>query len=122
MAHRPLERRQELHRRVSTRHRDMAHRPTGNDESVGMDRIAGVGHQHDVTGRGDRLGEVGQALLRAQSHDDLALGIELDVEATRIVGGLPLAQAGNAARGGVAVGARVGRRLGELGDDVRRGR
>ncbi len=64
-------------------------------------------------------GEIGQSLLRAEGDDDLALGIELDVEAARVVGRLGLAQAGNAARSRVAVGARVGSCFGELGHDVR---
>ena len=93
VAHRALERRQELLERGAARHRDVAHRAAGDDEAVGMDRIAGVGHQHDVARRGDRLREIGEALLRAQRDDDLALGIELDAEAARVIGRLRLAQA-----------------------------
>ena len=120
--HRALERRQEFGERRAARHRDVAHRAAGDDEAVGMDRIARVGHQHDVARRGDRLREIGQALLRAQRDDDLALGIELDVEAALVIGRLRLAQAGDAARRRIAVGARVGGGLDQLGDDVRRGR
>ena len=122
VAHRALERRQKLLERGAARHRDVAHRAAGDDEAVGMDRIAGVGHQHDVARRGDRLREIGETFLRAQRDDDLVLGIELDAEAARIVGRLRLAQAGDAARRRVAVGARVAGGLGELGHDMRRRR
>ena len=83
-----------------------------------MDRIGGVGHQHDVARRGDRLGHVGEALLRAERRDDLRLGIELDAEAARVIAGLRAAQAGDALRGGIAVGARLADRLDELVDHV----
>ena len=87
-----------------------------------MDRVAGIGHEHGVAGRGDRLREVGQPLLRSQRHDDFGFGVEFNAEAARVIGCLGLAQARNAARRRVAVGARVGRGLCKLGHDVRRGR
>ena len=34
-----------------------------DDEAKGVDGVAGVGCQHDIAGRGDRLGEVGEAFL-----------------------------------------------------------
>ena len=47
------------------------------------------------------------------------LGIELDLEAPRVVGGAGAAQAGDAARYRIAVGSRVLHRFDELGDDMR---
>ena len=48
--------------------RHVADRGAGDDEAVGVDRVARVGHQDHVARRGDRLGEVGEALLGAQGH------------------------------------------------------
>ena len=59
-----------------------ADRAAGDDEAEGVDRIAGVRRQDDVAGAGDRLGQVGQALLGAQGDDDLPLRVEIDVEAS----------------------------------------
>ena len=50
------------------------------------------------------------------------LGIELHAEAAVVVGGLRLAQAGDALGGRIAVGARLGDRLDQLVDDVLRRR
>ena len=83
-----------------------------------MDRIGRVGHQHHVARRGDRLRHVGEAFLRAERRDDLGLGIELHAEAARVIAGLGAAQAGNALRGGIAVGARLADGLDQLVDDV----
>ena len=58
-----------------------------------MDRIARVGHQHDVARRGDRLRDVGEAFLGAERGDDLRVRIELHAEAARVIGGLRAAQA-----------------------------
>jgi len=69
-----------------------------------MDRIARIRAKHDVAGRGDGLRHIGEALLGAQRRDDLGFRIELHTEAPCVIGGLGLAQAGNAARRGVAVG------------------
>jgi hypothetical protein len=65
----------------SGRHR--ADHAAGHQEAEGVDRIARVGHQHDVARRGDRLGDIGEAFLRAQRDDDLGVGIELHAEAAR---------------------------------------
>ena len=50
------------------------------------------------------------------------VGIELHAEAAVVIGGLGAAQPGDAARGGIAVGARPADRLLQLLDDVRRRR
>ena len=80
----------------SGRGRDRADRGAGDDEAELVDRIRRIGREHDVAGRGDRLGEIGEPLLRAQSDDDLALGIELDSESALVIAGLGLAEPGNA--------------------------
>src|SRR3546814_7428246 len=75
-----------------------------------------------VAGAGDGLGEVGQPLLGAERDDGLALRVQLDAEAARVVGAERAAQAGDAARGRVAVRARIGQGLRQLVDDVMRRR
>ncbi len=85
-----------------------------------MDRIARIGHQHDVAGRGDRLRDIGEAFLRTERRDDLRFGIELHAEAARVIGRLRAAQSGHALRGGIAVGARLAERLFQLVDDMLR--
>ncbi len=89
-----LNRLEELRRRLRGYRAD--HAP-GHQKSKGMNRIAWIGTQHDVARRGDRLGHVGKALLRAQRRDDLALRVEFDAETAAIIGRLSFAQAGNAA-------------------------
>ena len=76
-----------------------------------MDRIARIGTQHDVAGRGDGLRHIGKALLRAQRRDDLAFRIEFDAKAPGVIGRLRLAQAANSARCGVAVGPGLAQRV-----------
>src|SRR5947207_1258794 len=49
----------------------------------------------------------GEAFLGAERRDDLGLGIELHPEAAAVIRSLRLAQAWDAARGGIAVGARL---------------
>src|SRR5581483_8494528 len=56
----------------------------------------------------------------AQGRHDLGLRIELHPETTLVIGGLGAAQAGNAARGGIAVGPRLAERLLEFLKHVRR--
>ena len=119
MHDRALERRQERRVRYDGHG---AHGAAGDDKAELVDRIGRARHQDDVAGRRDRLGQVGQALLGAQRHNRLVLGIDLDAEAARVVGGQSAPQTGNAARVRVAVGAPVLHRLDQLGDDVRRRR
>src|SRR5580700_5367699 len=83
-----------------------------------MDRVARVRDENDVARCGDRLGEIGEPFLRAESDNDLPFGVELDPEAARIVASAGAAQAGNAARYRIAVSSRVLYRFDELGDDV----
>ncbi len=87
-----------------------------------MDRIARARHQHHVARRGDRLRHVGEAFLGAERDDHLALRIELHAEAAAVIGGLRAAQPGDAARGGIAVGARLADGLHQLLEDMRRRR
>ena len=91
----------------SDRHR--ADHAARHQEAEGMDRIGRVRAQHHVARRGDRLRHVGEAFLGAERRDDLRVGIELHAEAAGVIGGLGAAQAGNAARGRIAVGARLAR-------------
>ena len=121
--HRMPDRARELGQQVAARHhRHVADRGAGDDEAVGMDRVARIGRQDHVARRGDRLGEVGEALLGAERDHDLGLGVELDPEAARIVARLRPAQPRNAARHRIAMGARIARRLDQLLDDRRRRR
>ncbi len=87
-----------------------------------MDRVARIGHQDHVARGGDRLGDVGEALLRAERCDHLALRVELHPEATRVISGLGATQPGNPFRGRIAVGARLADGVLELFDHVRRRR
>ena len=119
MDDRALDRLEELRRRLR-RHR--ADHAAGHQESEGVDRIARIGTQHDVAGRGDRLRHVGKAFLRAQRRDDLGFRIEFHAKAPGVIGRLRLAQAGNAARGRVAVGARLAQRFLQFLDDMGRRR
>ena len=93
-----------------------------HQEAEGVDRVARVGHEHDVARRGDRLRHVGEALLGAERGDDLAVRIELHAEAAAVIGGLGAPQPGDAARGGIAVGARPADRLDQLVEDMLRRR
>ena len=90
----------------------------GDDEAELVDRIGRARHEDDVAGRADGLRHVGEALLGAQRRHDLGLGVELHAEAAGVVGGLRLAQARDALRGRVAVGAGLRHRLDQLVDDV----
>ena len=65
--------------------RHVAHRRAGHDEAEGVDRIARVRHQDRIARRGDRLRQIGQPLLRPERDDDLALRVEFDVEAARVI-------------------------------------
>ena len=117
--HRALERTKE---RVIGFDRHRADGAARHQEAEDVDRIGRVRHDDDVAGRGDRLRDIGEAFLGAERGDDLRLGIELHAETARVIGGLRLAQAGNSARRGIAVGARLADDLFELVDDMRRRR
>ena len=117
--HRALERGEEFRAGLGRHVADGAAR---HQEAEGVDRVARARHEHDVARRGDRLRHVGEAFLRAERGDDLALGVELHAEAAGVIGGLRAPEPGDAARGGVAVGARLRDRLDQLVEDMRRGR
>ncbi len=115
MAHGPVHRDQEIRAWME---RDRADGGTRNDEAEGVDRVGGIGRQDHVAGAGDRLGEIGETLLRAQRHDRLAFRIDLDIEAAAVIGGESLAQTLNTARIRIAMRARVLQRLSELIADM----
>ena len=119
MDDRAFHRLEKLRRRLRRHRADHAAR---HQEAEGVDRIARIGAQHDVAGRGDRLRHIGKAFLRAQRRDDLGVRIEFHAEPPRVIGGLRLAQAGDAARGRVAVGPRLAQRLLQLLDHMGRRR
>src|SRR5215831_11790897 len=60
--------------------RHVANRGARHDETEGMDWIAGIWNEDDITGRSYSLCEIGEPLLRAESDDDLPLGIEINPE------------------------------------------
>ncbi len=115
MRDRALERDEEFGPRLGRHGADDAAR---HQEAEGVDRIGGVRDQHDIARRGDRLGHVGEALFRAEGGDHLRLGIELDAEPARVIAGLRAAEARDAFRGGVAVGARLADCFDELVDHM----
>ena len=53
----------------------------GQPRAGGVDRIARVGGERVIAGVEEREVQVEDRLLRADRRDDLALGVELDVEA-----------------------------------------
>jgi len=83
-----------------------------------MDGIAGVGDQDGVVGVEDGETEVGDALLGADGDDGFGFGIEIDVVAGLVPVADGLAQTGDAAGDGVAVGGGLLRGLDHLVDDV----
>src|SRR6516225_1218925 len=100
----------------------MAYRGPSHDEAKGVDRIAGVWNENDVAGRGDRLREVGETLLRSQRDNDFALGVEFDVETAPVICGAGAPQSRDSTRYRISMGPRVLHGFDEFGDDVRRGR
>ena len=115
MGDRPLGGRKERRRRLGG---NRANDAAGHQEAEGVDRIAGVRHQHHVARRGDGLRHVGEAFLRAERRDHLRIGIELHAEAALVIAGLGATQAGDALGRGIAVGAGFSHRLDKLVDDV----
>ena len=90
----------------------MPDRASGNEKSECVDRIGGAGRQDDIAGRCDRLRQIGKAFLGPERDDDFGIRVEIDIEAAFIVARLGLAQAGNPARGRIAICMRlVGRIL-----------
>ncbi len=106
-----------FHRLEKLRRRFRGHRAdhaARHQKAEGVNRIARIGAQHDVAGRGDRLRHIGKAFLRAQRRHDLGVRIEFYAEPPPVIGGLRLAQAVDAARGRVAIGPRLAERLLQL--------
>jgi len=102
--------------------RDRADRGAGDDEAEAVNGVRWVGRKNDVARRGDGLGEVGEALLRAQADNDFLVGVEIDIETPLVIGRLGLPEAGNAAARRIAMGVRLSRDLGKLFDHVFRRR
>ncbi len=89
-----LDRLEELRRRLRGYRADHA---AGHQKSKRMNRVAWIGTENDVPGRGDRLGHIGKALLGAKRRHDLGLRVEFDAETAAVIGRLSFSQAGNAA-------------------------
>ena len=115
MPDRALHQREEVRRRVG---RDRARGAAGHEEAEGVDRVGRVGHDDHVAGRGDGLGDVGEALLGAERRHDLRVGVQRHAEAALVVGRLCAPQSRDPLGGGIAVDARLGERLDELVLDV----
>ena len=90
----------------------------GNDGAVDVDGVAGIGYKHGVARVEDSEAEMGDALFGADGDDGLGVGVDID----GVAGLVPIrdgfAQAGQAARDGVAMGDRLLRRFNHLVDDV----
>ena len=93
MAHRATDARKVLLRRMRL---DGANDAARHDEAEGVDRIGWVWRDDHVARRGDGLGKVGEAFLRAERGDDLSVGVQLYAEAAIIISGHRLAQTANA--------------------------
>ena len=117
--HRPLQR---LEIFLIRRCRHAADGRAGNDEAERVDRIRRVGRQHHVTGRGDRLRQIGQALLGTQRDNHLGFGINIHAEPPLIIGALRAAQPGDALGCAISMRIGLGGHFGQLGDHVRRRR
>ena len=98
----------------------MADVGAGDDEAIGMDGIGGIGHQDRIAGPDGRQCEVRETFLRANGHDDLVLWIELHVVAALVPIGHRPAQAGDAARLGIAMGVLALHCLNQFVDNVLR--
>ena len=83
-----------------------------------MDRIGGIGDQHHVARRRDRLRHIGEAFLRAERRHDLGLGIELHAKPAGVIAGLGAAQSRDALGRGIAVGAGLADGLDQLVEHV----
>ena len=87
-----------------------------------MDRIGGIGNEHDVSRPDRHQDEVREALLGPDHRHGFGRRIEVDVMATLVPLGDARAQIGQPLRRGVAVVARITGGLADLVDDVRGGR
>ena len=104
------------------RERNLTDVGAGDDRTVDVDRIAGVGHEHGVAAAERREHQMRDALLRADGDDGFAIGIELDAPAALIPVADRAAEPRDALRHRVAVRVAALHRLDQLGDDVRRRR
>ncbi len=96
--------------------------PASDNEAECMDGIGRIGGENDIARTGNRLGEVGETFLGADSGDDFRFRRELHIEAPFIVTRHGAPQADNPAGGGITVRLRIVRRLAKLVDDMRRRR
>jgi hypothetical protein len=87
-----------------------------------MDGVAGIRRQNHVAGRGYGRRQVSQSFLGTQRDDGFGLGIDVDAETAPVIPGDGLAQAWNATRVGIAVGARIAHRFTQFIDDMGRRR
>ena len=94
----------------------------GNDRAIDMDRIARIGHQDRVAAIQRRQHQVGQAFLRSDGDDCLAVGVEVDAVARLVPPGDRATQPRYALRHRVPVGIGALHRLDQLVDDVTRRR
>ncbi len=69
-----------LEKIVLRRHGHMTHIGAGNDETVGMDRIGGIGYQHRVARPHAGQRKVRQPLFRADGDDGLGVRIQDHVD------------------------------------------
>ena len=87
-----------------------------------MNGVCGVGRDHHVARPDDGEQQVRQRVFGADGDDGFGIGIEFDAVVRAVAAGDLLAQAGNAARCGIAVVARIARGFDQLADDhARRG-
>ena len=119
LLHRTVEFVEEIH---PWRHPHMADVSAGDDRAVDVDRVAWIGHQHDVAALEGGERQVGNALFRPDGDDGLAVRIEFHPVPGLVPVADGLAQARNALGHRVAMGIRTLRGLDHLGDDVRRRR
>ena len=87
-----------------------------------VDRVARARGQDDVAGVHERLGDVGDPVLRAHQREDLRVRVEVDPEAAPVPARGGLAERGHARVGRVVVVRRVAGRRAERLDHVGRRR
>ena len=102
--------------------RHAANRGARNDETKGVNRVAGVGREHDIARRGDRLREIRKAFFRPQGHHNFAIGIKIDAKTAAIIIGLRAPKTRNPFGRGIAMRLWVTGYFGKFFNNMRRGR